>query len=105
MDFKNTADQALVREMNLSSVLRMVHNEAPLSRAKVAATIGLNKSTVSSLMEELLDRRLVVETGVTAGTGRPATLLEMNPQAGGIIGVELGVDFVAIVLTDFVGRI
>jgi glucokinase-like ROK family protein len=105
MDFKNTADQALVREMNLSSVLRMVHNEAPLSRAQLAATIGLNKSTVSSLMEELLDRRLVVETGVTAGTGRPATLLEMNPRAGGIIGVELGVDFVAIVLTDFVGKI
>jgi glucokinase-like ROK family protein len=105
MDAKNTADQALVRELNLSSVLRLVHNDAPLSRAGLAATSGLNKSTVSSLIEELLERRLVCETGVTAGTGRPATLLEMNPKAGAIIAVELGVDFVAIVLTDFVGKI
>ncbi len=105
MDVRNTADQALVRGLNLSSILRLVHTDAPLSRAQLATASGLNKSTVSSLMEELLERRLVVETGVTAGTGRPATLLEINPKAGAIIGVELGVDFVAIVLTDFVGKI
>jgi glucokinase-like ROK family protein len=105
MDPKNTADQALVRELNLSSVLRLVHSQAPLSRAQLAATTGLNKSTVSSLVEELLERKLVRETGVnSAGAGRPATLLEMNPDAGAIIGVELDVDFVSIVLTDFIGR-
>ncbi len=32
-------------------------------------------------------------------------MLEINPQAGGIIGVELGVDFVAVALTDFTGNI
>ncbi|HEY9152240.1 MAG TPA: ROK family protein, partial [Anaerolineales bacterium] len=102
----NTADQAFVREVNLSSVLRLIHNEAPLSRARLAAETGLNKSTVSSLVEDLLDRNLIHETGMNStGTGRPATLLEINPQAGGIIGVELGVDFVAIVLTDFIGTI
>ena len=31
--------------------------------------------------------------------------LEINPEAGGIIGVELGVDFIAIVLTNFMGKI
>jgi glucokinase-like ROK family protein len=106
MDSKNTADQALVREINLSSVLRLVYNEAPLSRAQLATRTGLNKSTVSSLVEDLLDRRLIHETGINSvGTGRPATLLEINPKAGCIIGVELGVDFVAGVLTDFVGNI
>jgi glucokinase-like ROK family protein len=106
MEAKNTADQAFVREMNLSSVLRLVYNEAPLSRAQLAARTGLNKSTVSSLVEDLLDRKLIHETGVNSvGTGRPATLLEINPKAGCIVGVELGVDFVAAVLTDFVGNI
>jgi len=66
----------------------------------------LNKSTVSSLVEDLLARGLIHEIGVnSAGTGRPATLLEINPQAGGIIGVELGVDFVAVALMDFVGTV
>jgi glucokinase-like ROK family protein len=102
IDLKNTADQALVRELNLSTVLRLVHSEAPLSRAQLAVLTGLNKSTVSSLVEELLARQLVRETGINSvGAGRPATLLEMNPKAGMIVGVELGVDFVSIVLTDF----
>jgi N-acetylglucosamine repressor len=106
MSNRNSADQALVRELNLSLVLRYIHNEAPVSRAQIAQATGLNKSTVSSLVEDLLGRRLVHETGTNSvGTGRPATLLEINPQAGGIIGAELGVDYVAIALTDFKGNI
>ncbi len=103
---KTSADQALVRELNLSLVLRKIHNEAPISRARLAAETGLNKSTVSSLVEELQSLGLVHETGLNSvGAGRPATLLEINPQAGSIIGVELGVDFVAVALTNFVGSI
>lgn len=106
MNPKNTADQAFVREVNLSSVLRVIHTEAPLSRAQLAVVTGLNKSTVSSLVEELLSRGLIHETGTNSvGTGRPSTLLEINPQAGHIIGVELGVDFVSVALTDFLGSI
>jgi len=103
---KKTTDQALFREANLSLVLRNIHNEAPLSRAKLAVMTELNKSTISSLVEDLLARGLIHEIGMgTIGTGRPATLLEINPKAGGIIGVELGVDFVAVALMDFVGKV
>ena len=106
MSNRNTADQALVRELNLSLVLRFIHNEAPVSRSQIAQATGLNKSTVSSLVEDLIKRQLVHETGINSvGTGRPATLLEINPCAGGIIGVELGVGFIATVLTDFTGNI
>lgn len=106
MKSKNTADQAFVRETNLSLVLKLIHNQSPLSRAQLAAITGLNKSTVSSLVDELLARKLVHETGSNnGGTGRPATLLEIDPTAGGIIGVELGVDFVSVALTDILGNI
>jgi hypothetical protein len=103
---QNIADQAYVREINLSLVLRLIHTQAPISRAQLAAVSGLNKSTVSSLVDELLESRLVHETGSnTGGAGRPATLLEINPQVGCIIGVELGVDFVSVAVTDFLGNI
>jgi glucokinase-like ROK family protein len=106
MDLKKTADHAFVRELNLSSVLRLIYNEAPLSRAKLAEITGLNKSTISSLVEDLLVRKLIQETGISsAGTGRPATLLKINLQVGGVLGVELGVDFVAAVITDLAGNI
>ena len=106
MSNRNSADQALVRELNLSLVLRFIHNEAPVSRSQIAQETGLNKSTVSSLVGDLLERQLVHETGINSvGTGRPATLLEINPKAGGIIGIELGVDFIAVVLTDIKANI
>ncbi|MBI5298307.1 MAG: ROK family transcriptional regulator [Chloroflexi bacterium] len=106
MELKTTADQALMREMNLSLVLRRIHNEAPLSRAQIAVETGLNKSTVSSLVEELMALDLIRETGQNSvGAGRPATLLEINRHVGGILGIELGVDFVAVALTDFLGKI
>ena len=103
---KNTADQTFVRETNLSSVLRLIHTQSPISRAQLAVITGLNKSTVSSLVDELLTRNLVHETGSNSGAaGRPATWLEINPQAGMIIGVELGVDFVSVAVTDLLGNI
>lgn len=106
MTQKHTADQAFVRETNLSQVLRLIHNQSPLSRAQLAAITGLNKSTVSSLVDELIEQGLVHETGSnTGGTGRPATLLEINPQAGSVVGVELGVDFVSVAVTDILGNI
>lgn len=102
----NTTDQAFLREMNLSAVLRFVYHEAPLSRSQLALKTGLNKSTISSLVEDLLDRSLVHETGInSAGKGRPATLLEISPNAGVVITVELGVDFVAAAIIDFKGSI
>ena len=101
-----TGDQALVREINLSTVLRYLQESAPLSRARLADLTGLNKTTVSSLVEELVERGLVHKVGLdNSGGGRPATLLDLAPQAGHIIGVELSVDFITVILTDFVGKI
>jgi glucokinase-like ROK family protein len=106
MGTKNTTDQAFLRGRNLSAVLKFIYRHAPVSRAQLATRTGLNKSTVSSLVQDLMDRRLIHETGMnSAGAGRPATLLEINPDVGAVIGVELGVDFVAVALADFAGRI
>jgi glucokinase-like ROK family protein len=102
-----TADQALVREINLSIILNTLRNQAPLSRAKLAATTGLNKTTVSSLVKELLDAHFIRELGVgnSVKAGRKGILIELNPQVGCIIGAEIGVDFIAIILTDFAGTV
>jgi glucokinase-like ROK family protein len=102
----STGDQTLLREINLSSVLRYIHSNAPISRSQLATVTGLNKSTVSSLIDELVERGLVRQTGMeSSGTGRPATLLELNPWAGCIIGVEYGVDFVMVILSTFNGEV
>lgn len=97
-----TGDQALVREINLSIILNCLRETSPLSRAQLAEITGLNKTTVSSLVKELIARQFVREMGLgSSGGGRPAVMLELNPDAGCIIGLEIGVDFILAILTDF----
>jgi len=102
-----TGDQALVREINLSIILNALRDHAPVSRASLAATTGLNKTTVSSLVQQLIEANFVYEIGAdrTEDTGRPGILLKLDPGAGRIVGVEIGVDFVSVIVTDFAAEI
>jgi glucokinase-like ROK family protein len=101
-----TGDQALVREINLSIILNCLRETSPLSRAKMAEITGLNKTTVSSLVRELTARQFVREIGFGSSEGgRPAVMLELNPDAGCIIGMEIGVDFILAILTDFKAQV
>ncbi len=97
-----TGDQSLVREFNRAILLNLLRTRSPQSRSELAATSGLNKTTVSSLVSEFLEVGLAREMGMASSAGgRPAVMLELNPTAGCIIGVELGVGYALIVLTDF----
>ena len=100
------ADQNTVRQHNASLVLNQLRLNASLSRADLAKRIGLNRSTVSSIVAQLLEEKLIVETQFrTDKIGRPGLLLELNAQGGGAVGVEIGPAFVHVILTDFTANV
>ena len=101
-----TGDQALVRQINLAVIMHHLRETSPISRAALADITGLNKTTVSSLVRELIDRQFVREVGYEAagsgrGAGRLAMLLTLNPRAGYIVSMEIGVDFMMAICTNF----
>ncbi len=101
-----TGDQALVRQINLSVILNHLRENAPLSRAFLAEMTGLNKTTVSSLVSELIKRQFVHEIGLESthlgrSAGRLGMLLTLNPAAGCIVSAEIGVDFISVICTNF----
>lgn len=101
---KNSVDHAAMRDMNLALILNTLHTESPLSRAALANITGLNKATVSSMVKELIQNNLVREIGADASStdvGRPGINLEPNPEAGYIIGLEIGVDFISTITINF----
>jgi glucokinase-like ROK family protein len=101
-----TADQSLVRKFNTATVLDLLRRRAPISRAEVAARTGLNRSTISSIINGLLEDGLVQETTLQSDRiGRPGMLLELNPASGFAVGVEVGVDFISVIVTDFVAHV
>jgi predicted NBD/HSP70 family sugar kinase len=99
------ANQRSVRRHNLGVVLRHVADHGPRSRAAIAQETGLNKTTVSSLVGELIDFGLVRETEVELrGTvGRPALPVELTGRRVVGLGLELGVDFLAVRAADLAG--
>ncbi|MEU8617480.1 ROK family transcriptional regulator [Streptomyces sp. NPDC048623] len=99
------ADKAGVRRHNLSLVLRTVHESGETTRAAVAARVGLTRAAVSSLVEQLLERGLLVESGKTFSgqAGRPGTVLKPATTGPAGLGVELNVDYVSVCVADLGG--
>src|SRR5687767_9127080 len=99
------ANQRAVRRHNLGVVLRHVAESGPRSRATIALETGLNKTTVSSLVTELIGLDLLVERGLEQrGTvGRPGQVVELSGTGVVALGVEINVDYLAVRALDLRG--
>src|SRR2546425_2431263 len=97
---------SLLRSMNERSVLELVRRRGPLSRAQVARESGLSKPTVSLVLSTLLEARLVREVGRSSGHKGPSALLyELNPQAGWVVGIDVGRRWVRAAIADLSGAV
>lgn len=106
MKAKPTGDLALVKKMNSYIVLDHIRKHSPVSRARISELTGLNKATVSSLVNELIEHDLVLEIGPGESSGgRKPVLLLFNEKAGYAIGIDLGVNYIRGILTDLNGNI
>lgn len=94
-----------LREQNSSLVLRTIAQSAePPSRAAVAARTGLTKATVSRLVEDLMSRHIIRELEPTyASAGRPSLPLALTQLAYLSIGIEININYIAIVVLDLSG--
>lgn len=101
-----TFNQQIVKKENKMLVLQMIRDSINISRADVAQKTGLNKGTVSTLVAELLNEDLIVELGpgISSGGRRPV-LIEFNQKAGYSIGIDIGVNYIQLLLTDLNGKI
>ena len=100
------ADQGTVRRANLSLVLRSLREGGARSRARLAADLGLNKATVSSLVTELRERGLVREGSAERGAvGRPGTIVEIDGAGAYGLGAEINVHHVSTRAVDLAGAV
>ena len=80
-----------LRRGNRSAVLRPLLLDGPLNRVALSRLTGLSSASVTNVIAELLEERLVVETGTEESDGgRPPIQLNVNPDFGVVIGVDIG---------------
>jgi predicted NBD/HSP70 family sugar kinase len=93
-----------VRDINRRSVLNLIRTRQPLSRADLARISGLQRSTISLIVEDLIDGHWVLE-GPTGRLprGRRPTFLRLNDDRV-IIGVDIRPVQITVALADVNGK-
>src|SRR4051794_16668534 len=95
-----------LRRHNRVRVLEVLRRRGAASRAAIGRETGLSRTSVSSLVADLIAEGVVVESpdseprASSLNGGRPSTPLTLDPSAGGVIGMDFGHDSVRVVLTD-----
>lgn len=95
------ANSETARDINRSLVLNAIRTHQPISRADLARQTGLQRSTISLIIEQLIGERWVEEGPVRQlPRGRRPRLLALNIERAGIIGVNVMPGSTSIVLAD-----
>ena len=92
--------------MNERTVMGLIRDRGPVSRAQIARESGLSKPTVSQALMSLESARLVREAGRSSGGKGPSAILyELNPSAGWVVGIDVGRDWLRAAIADLTGRL
>lgn len=102
----NRADKKLIKKINTVSILKVIREKGPISRADISKMIGLNPATVSSNVSDLLAQKIIREVGSGESSGgRKPILLELNNSEIFVIGVDMGIKKSTAGLIDIDGNV
>jgi predicted NBD/HSP70 family sugar kinase len=88
------------------AVLNIIEKKEKLSRAGIAKKLGLSRTTLSTLVNRLIESGIIKETGTEAeGIGRPGISLDIATDQWYAIGAEYHSGQWVFVITDLKGYI
>jgi len=102
-----------IRYLNEIQVLdALLQARGGLSRAELARRVGLNRSSIGSVVAGLAEAGLLRERAEAVSeseseseqVGRPGIAIEINPDGGAFIGVEIGIERLAVWVVDLAGE-
>ncbi len=101
-----TSNSQTIKIENMRLVIKTLFELRETSRVELAKITTLNKATISSIINTLMEKDLVVETDKMVKTGgRSAKVVALNRNAGNIISILLLPNHVYGAVTDLYGNI
>ena len=95
---------ASLREGNRKRVIDALRERGVASRADLARITGLSRSTVSTIVADLLETGLAGErdgdSPDSTQAGRPPVMVALNPSAGVAVGVDFGHRHLRVAVSD-----
>ncbi|MFW6308680.1 MAG: ROK family protein [bacterium] len=88
-----------IHNLNLVGVFRLINNMGPVTRKELAENSKYSAATVSNHVKTLMQKGFVIETEKGHSTGgRKPVYLNVNPEKGYIISIEIQVNKVKLVI-------
>jgi predicted NBD/HSP70 family sugar kinase len=100
-----TASNKTPRTINRNLVFNLIRTQQPISRADLARACGLRRSTISLIVEDLIESGWIVEGSLgQLPRGRRPTFLELNSRRA-IIALDIHPARTTVAVADLAGRI
>ncbi|MGZ5314704.1 MAG: ROK family protein [Solirubrobacterales bacterium] len=106
MESSDSGSLHSLRELNRRRIVDALRERGTASRAELARATGLSRSTVSTIVADLMAADLVSEQGEATGVahgeqgGRPPVPLALNTSAGVALGVDFGHTHLRVAVAD-----
>jgi predicted NBD/HSP70 family sugar kinase len=101
----SAARPQLIRSINEQVLLEHIRRSGPVSRTELSQLSGLSKPTVSAALATIERAGLVHATGQRTGVPGPAArLYEVRPEAGFVLGLDVGREFLRGAIADLAGN-
>ena len=99
------ATQGTSRDINRQIALNLVRAHQPISRADLARSMGVRRGTVSIIVNELLEQKLIFE-GATGETvrGRKPTFLYVESRRRVVVAVDIRASQTYLMLANLLGK-
>lgn len=96
----------LIRAINEQVLLEHIRRSGPVSRTELATLTGLSKPTVSAALATIERAGLVHASGQRTGVPGPAArLYDVRPEAGFVLGLDVGREFLRGAVADLRGTV
>jgi predicted NBD/HSP70 family sugar kinase len=105
-DRRGAARPNLIRTLNEQLLLEQLRGRGAVSRSELASSSGLSKPTIALALASLERAGLVRHAGRTVGgRGRTALLYEIRSDAGFVLGLDVGREFLRGAVADLAGTV
>jgi len=102
--YARLASSEIARDINRDIVLELIRTRQPVSRADLSRFSGLQPSTISAIVEQLIEERWIVEgAAVERPRGRRPTLISLNDDLV-MLAADIRPNQAIVAVVDLNGR-
>lgn len=94
-----------VKNINKHTIIDLIRfTPGGISRVELARQMNLTRAAITSIINDLQAAGLVREVENQLTGGRKPIVLEINPELGYVVGIDMGSTHVSLILADFSAR-